>query len=336
MANWPWRRRATHERTVLCTGADHFTYLAAGADGRLSRCGVERRGTDDAAGFARRLRGLRLPPQGAVAMLPLARSQLVQIDAPAVRPEEMRAAARWHAKDLVDGRIDELTIDVMFVGDDRERPHRQLFVAAAPNATIREVDAIARSAGLELAAIDIGENAQRNLQSRLASAAGLGERATAALVRHDDTCLLTICAGGELYYARRLPWEGLARVGPEPVAPAPDVAALQTLDFVDYGAEPEDTGPAGSEPRLVVELQRSFDVWERSWPDLPLARLWVWIGDESEALRALLETSIGLPVGVVDPARAFPELTTLTDDAEVKQALTPLLGAVLRTDERRL
>lgn len=337
MPNWPWKRSRAAGQLVVGSFADRFAYAQTDATGALRRCGLEHIGGDSSADFARRLRGLGLPAQQVCAVLPLADGQLLPVDAPAVKPEELKAAARWRVKELVEGRLDELTIDVMFVGDERPRPNRQVFVAAARNTLLREIGERTRAAGMELTVVDIAETAQRNLQSAMAQSRGLGERATAALMRYGEQCLLTICAGGELYYARRLEWEGVApaAAAPERDFAAPDSAALESMDFVDYGAEPEQgAGQRGEAPRLVVELQRSFDVWERSWPDLPLAALWVQVGDDSSALAMLLEAELGQRVGVLDPDALFPGFADATP--EVRAAVLPILGALLRQETRRL
>jgi MSHA biogenesis protein MshI len=339
-------------RLAVMYSTEQFIYAQADVDGRLLRCGQLARGSDTPAAFARQVQALGLPGQQVSAVLPLSQAQLLQVEAPAVKPEEMKAAARWRIKDQVEGRLDDAIIDVMFVGDDKPRLHRQLFVAAARGSAIRELSERSQAAGLAVTVIDIAETTQRNLQAAQAVRDGLAERATAALVQHGEQCLLTMCVAGELYYTRRLDWDALAVPGstasPGVIAAAAlataakPVVALETLDFIDYGAEPDATpGSNGSEhidgaPRLVVELQRSFDVWERSWPDLPLARLWVQVGELSPRLSALLTRELGQAVGVLDIDATFPELAACAPDPTLREALRPVLGLLLRTQTRRL
>jgi MSHA biogenesis protein MshI len=173
MIKWPWQKAPAGERLVVCSRADSFAYVQADRPGTLRRCGVELRGAGSPADFARRLRGLGLPAREVSAVLPLRDGQLLQVDAPAVKPEEMKAAARWRIKNLVDDRLDDMTIDVMMVGDDRKPAHRQIFVAAASNTTLREVGELTRGAGLELSVVELMETSQRNLQTAIVSAEGL-------------------------------------------------------------------------------------------------------------------------------------------------------------------
>jgi MSHA biogenesis protein MshI len=343
----PFKKGQPAGQLAIASSADDFLYAQADASGRLVRCGHLARGSDSPAAFARHVHALGLPPLPVCAVLPLAQAQLLQVEAPAVKADEMKAAARWRIKDQVEGRLDDYIVDVMFVGHDKPRPSRQLFVAAARSGVVRELSERCAAAGLNLAVIDLAETTQRNLHAAQARREGLAERATAALVQHGGQCLLTVCVGDELYYARRLEWDAQAVPG-APASPgtlaaaalaaaARPALAMETMDFVDYGAEPEDTPDRSDDaPRAVVELQRSFDVWERSWPDLPLARLWVQVGEHSPRLAALLAQQLGQPVAVLDIDKTFPELAQVAPDPALREALGPVLGLLLRSETRRL
>ncbi len=345
--NNPFKKRPAAGQLAIASSADDFIYAQADTSGRLQRCGHLGRGDDTPAAFAKAIQGLDLPAQQVHAVLPLAQAQLLQVDAPAVKAEEMKAAARWRIKDQVEGRLDDYIIDVMFVGDDKPRPHRQLFVAAARHGVVRELTERSLTAGLAVTVIDLAETAQRNLHSAQARREGLTDRATATLLQHGPQCLLTVCVGDELYYARRLDWDAQAQPGAAAspgtlaaaalAAAAKPAVALESMDFVDYGAEPEDTpGHTDDASHSVVELQRSFDVWERSWPDLPLACLWVQVGEHSHKLAALLSRQLGQPVAVLDVDKTFPELVQLAPDPALREALWPVLGLLLRNETRRL
>jgi MSHA biogenesis protein MshI len=105
---------------------------------------------------------------------------------------------------------------------------------------------------------------------------------------------------------------------------------------VDYGADPDALFEATAEaeaPRLVVELQRSFDLWDRSWPDLPLAALWVHAADGSGELATLLAVALGQRVGVLDAAEVLPGFERLP--AAERAALLPMIGALWRDEPLR-
>lgn len=332
---WPWSsRRASADRVLIGSDPDALAWLHADPQGRVRRCGVLERGDGPPADVERQLRALALPGGDVTAVLALHESQWLQIETPAVKVDEMKSAARWHIKDLVDTRLDELTIDVLHIGDERARElHRQMFVVAARTALVQSLGRRAQAAGLTLTAIDVAETAQRNLQSAAAESAGLGARATAALCRHGDRALLTICAGGELYHARRLDWDETELDTGPAAAPSP-VDAFENLDFVDYGALNGPVDEVGA-PRLVVELQRSLDLWERTWPDLPVAALWVDAGGAEQALIARLAAVLDMPARPLQADRLVPGLAEAAPTPRLREAVRPLVGALRRTRDPR-
>lgn len=344
MKRWPWQREPSNDRLVLAFTPEQVSYTRS-IDGRLVRCGVETRGADSPAAFARRFRALGLQSSQVIAVLALNECQLLQIEAPAVPAEELKSAARWRIKDLVDAHLDDLTLDVMKVGDGRGRPPRQMFVAAAHTRAVRDVSEWSQAAGLTLGVIDIRENAQRNLQTAWCNASKPSTNASAALMQHGDQCLLTICAGGELFYARRLAWEPAAfadagaadTAAPQDAGETP-ISQLAMLDIVDYGADAATGGADGNDdtPRLVIEVQRSLDLWERSWPDLPIDRVLVQVDEHSDALAHLLRKSLAVAVEVLQPEQVFADLGVRAHAPAVRSAVVPLLGALLRAETRAL
>lgn len=346
---WPWRK-ASNDRLVFSFSGETFVYGRC-VDGRLVRCGVEQRGEDTPLAFARRTRSLGLQSGHVTALLRPQECQLLQIEAPTVPAAELKSAARWRIKDLVDAHLDDLTLDVMVLGDDRARNKRQLFVAAARTQAIRDISDWSHAAGLELGVIDIRETAQRNLQSAQAQLQGRSESASAALMLQGDECLLTICANGELFYARRLAWDRSAVGGDtlRPVASAAQPGAgasseeFAMLDIVDYGADaPTGAGVAsassGSEEglRFVIELQRSLDLWERSWPDLPLGSLMIQMNEDTQAVAEVLRKVLALPIEILQPELVFADLAVTAGTPAVRSAVMPLLGALLRSESRQL
>ena len=319
---WPWQRSnaATARLAYRLAPAGVAWVLADEADGQLQvlRCGVVARDAADAT-----WRQLSPRPAVALGLLELADYQLLQVDAPAVPADELRAAARWRIRDMVDTHVDDVTIDVMRVGRPRAGANQPLFVVAARNAAVQALGELGKSAPCALTAIEVPDTTQRNLQSAAAREIDLLERATACLVRHGDSCLLTICAGEELHYARRLEWdERLLTLGEAAAAsPSPERPMAYELD-----------GLGVSDPglRLLTELQRSFDVWERSWPDLPLALLWLDVGPRSAEVAEGLQDQLGMRVlPLAWDAGLLPGAVAEADPV-TRDACAPLLGALLR------
>ena len=342
----PWNKKPVRStgRLAIAIDREAFSYVEV-AGRQIVRSGTEPCGTDTPQQLAKRVRALGLPGSEVITVLGLADCQLLQIDAPAVPADEMKAAARWQIKDKIDIPVEELTLDVLAVGDQRAQHKRQLFVAAARNAQVVELGGWMEAAGLQPSVFDITELAQRNLQCALAEQQGRGADASAALMVHGAQCLLTICANGELFYARRLDWNSQS-LGDMP-APVPAAAAAQAktnglmsmelegVDIVDYGAEPDDATAADTDntPRLAIEVQRSLDAWERSWPELPLQRLWVQAGDRTEALQGLLMRTLSLTVEAFDSSALFSGPLSSAPPATERPPLM-LLGGLLRDDLR--
>lgn len=294
---------------------------------RVERFGVERRGDDSAEDFAKRLAALGLKGRGARAMLRPPQYQMLQIDAPPVPPEELRTAARWQIREMVSVHVDDLTLDVLKVGDDRARTTASLFVVAAANAEIRSVMQTAQALRCEVRVIDIQDLAQRNLQSALARRLGVTDRAYAAIVMTDDRqALLTICANDELFYSRRIDLgEGFMQAA---WGAGADGTAGVELSLAEPGHE-EDRAQ-----RLVVEIQRSLDLWDRTWPTLVLDRITVQAGVRTQEMARWLGQQLGQAVLPLDVSAMFPGFEGGTDAD--RQLCWPLLGVLLRSEQRKL
>ncbi|MBL8277916.1 MAG: hypothetical protein JNL93_14530 [Pelomonas sp.] len=326
---WPWTpRRSGHRLLLRRVGNGHAFVLTDGEPGpnqpaRLLRWGL--------------LPQARPVPAGeAIALLDPADYQVLKVDTPNVPPEELKSAARWQIKELVDVDVAQLTLDVMHVGGDVDRAQRQLFVVAARNAAIQALTDGAAAVNTSIGIVDVWETALRNLVTRQAAVDDLSTRAFAAVLIHESHCLLVVCSGDELYYTRRIePDPGLlARArGQQPEA---SVAELP-LGFEYQPGGAFDAGAAQESP-LVVELQRSIDVWERSWPELPLARLYVVTAAHGTEVASLIQRELGQRTVALDPLASFaPERPAAEGEpAEALAACIPLLGAALRTESRQL
>lgn len=319
---WPWKRQQSSDLLVVSWSEQTLAYVRASAraDGahEVRQFGVERQGTDSDDEFVRRLQGLGFKGARVHVMLRPEQYQFLLIDAPAVAPEEVRAAARWQIRDMVDMHTDDITLDVMRVGADPAGVGGHLFVAVVGNAVLAEVLRLGQALQWDVPVVDILETAQRNLQTLLARQQGRVERANAALMMvNGRQALLTIAAREELYYTRRID------LGP---------------GFLDQAGalSPVDTASSGEDAaqRFVVEVQRSLDVWDRSWSDLPLDSLSVEAGARTSEMADWLSRELGFAVKAMDLAPYFPGFEGGSPD---HQALClPLLGVLLRVEERNL
>lgn len=317
-------RRRQRDQLVLAWAEGVFAYVEARREAadlyHVQRFGVLRQGADPDE-FSRQLASLGGRGRSAQAMLRPVQYQILQIDAPAVAPEELRTAARWQIRDLVSQHVDDLTLDVLKVGDDQVRATGSLFVVAAPNAEIRAVMQTAQALRCEVKVIDIHDLAQRNLQSALMRRQGGAERAHAAVVMTDDSqALLTICARDELFYTRRI-----------------DLGAGFLQADWGQGAQAQELSLASETDRaqrLVVEVQRSLDLWDRTWPMLVLDRIYVQAGARTAELAGWLGRELGQAVQPLDVSALFPGFEGGSE--EDRQLCWPLLGVLLRSEDRKL
>jgi MSHA biogenesis protein MshI len=329
---WPWSARRSAQRLVLRrAGAQRAFVLTDGPPGqhgegqpaRLLRWGL--------------LPEARPVPAGdAIALLDPADYQILKVDTPPVPPEELKPAARWQIKEMVDVDVAELTLDVMHVGGDVERPQRQLFVVAARNNAIKALTQGTAGVVEQVGIVDIWETALRNLLVAQARADDLAARACAAVLIDEGHCILVVCAGDELYYTRRL--EGDAKLLARARGEDAEAAATELPLGFEYQPGGAFDSPGLQESPLVVELQRSIDVWERSWPELPLARLYVITAEHGPEVATLIQRELGQRTVALDPLAAFaPDAPPPEGDARAAlAACLPLLGAALRTETRKL
>ena len=358
---WPWSRKASQDQLVLSWSAKTLAYVHARADANgvfaIQHMGVERQGTDSMDDFVHRLQALGLKGREARVMLCPEQYQFLQIEAPAVPPEELRSAARYQIRDMVQSHIDDITLDVMRLGDDQQKLPGHLFVVAATNVALREVTDLGSALDWTIPVIDIQEMAQRNLQNALALRDARVERANAALVLVEGhQALLTISANDELFYTRRLElpegFMGLTWSEAHDDAPKVDEGFSPVEEYVPnhaggvnpfgggYASTPTTTGAnsnsGGSErvQRFLVEVQRSLDLWDRSWSSMPLAGLRVYAGARTQELADWLSRDLGQAVTPLDIETQFNGLGSIP--VEDQAICLPLLGLLLRTDSRKL
>lgn len=366
---WPWSRQNANEQLVVSWSGQTLAYVHARlrADGLhdVLKVGVVHRGADSMESFVQRLQSLGLKGFEARVMLRPEQYQIFQIDAPAVPTEELRSAIRYQIKDMLKAHLDDVTLDVMRVGDGQQQKGTgQLFVVAAANTVVREVAALGEAMRWSVAVIDIQETAQRNLQSALAGRDGRAERANAALVLVEGhSTVLTISANEELFYTRRfeLP-DGFLAASWDHGGFAPRGSANAVESYTPSGNDELDSVPgdtlypnatpdrragfAAFAPtvatnalgddkarRFLVEFQRSLDLWSRTWTRLPLDQILVHAGARSQALSTWFGEQTGQIVLPMDASSLCPGFERA---AETDKALClPLLGALRRTKSRK-
>ena len=232
---------------------------------------------------------------------------LTQVDAPPVPREERKEALRWAIKEMVSYPVDSACLDVLDVpntGLPQGRSAGVMVVSAAEQA-VRSRVAPFVAAKVPLAAVDIPELAQRNIAALFED-----ENRGLAFLRLDENgMMLTLTFHGELIAVRR------------------GEMNTQQLNSTD----PEQR--ARVIERLVLEVQRSLDNFDRQYSHIPISKVVLACHPAVENLVNELVESIYVPVREMDLSSVmdFPSIPELRNPlAQAKSLLA--LGAALRTD----
>lgn len=280
---------------------------AGGAQPILELCASERIEASEADTLSRLRRKHGLDRAACVTLISEGDYQLQVMDAPEVPEEELQEAVRWRLNDVLDYPADTATVDVFSVPGDPNSPTRtrSVYAVAARNELIAERMESFSEARLSLRVIDIPEMAQRNLAAMYETPG----RALALLSLSDDRGMLTFTAAGELYLARGID------IGLAQLEHAEGDLRTQLLD------------------RLVLEVQRSLDHFDRQFSFLTLSRLVLAPLPEDAGLGRYLAESLYVPVeearlqDAIDISRV-PELMSPAMQAERFM----VIGAALRTE----
>lgn len=365
---WFPKRHVSNDYLVLSWSRETLAYVIArpSADGayEVIKFGVERQTANGREDLLRRLRALEFKGLEVRVMLRPDQNQFLQINAPAVAPEELRSAARYQIREMLDTPVADVTLDVMGVGDGRQNGSGQIFVVATSNTVVREISDLCAAMHWTISVIDIQETAQRNLQSALAARDDSANRANAALVLiAGQQALLTISANEELFYTRRIdisegflaeswgqggydPSDGVDTI--MPFTPVDEYVPGYSVGNVSYDNDYTDTSPMSLTPaasskdddnkaqRFLVEVRRSLDLWGRSWSGMPLNGVRVYAGARSEELANWLAGRLGLGHEVL-PMNVNALFPGFEGGAVGDQELClPLLGILLRTKSQKL
>jgi MSHA biogenesis protein MshI len=241
-------------------------------------------------------------------LLKPAEYQILLVEAPAVKRDELKPALRWRIKDMLDYHVDDATLDVLDVplpGSAAQRTH-YMYAVAARNETVRATIERFQSAGFPLAVIDIPETAQRNVAALYEK----DERGVVALTFDAHGMLLTVNFAGELYLSRRLD------ISQEQLVAASGEEAVQLRD------------------RVLVETQRSLDHCERTYNFFSLGRVVLEALPNDIGLREHLSSNLYLPVEPMD----LDQVVDLPGGSAAAEAGSggwlKLIGAGLRVEEK--
>jgi MSHA biogenesis protein MshI len=295
-----------------------------------------------AKSLAAALRGFRLGGIGSGAtLLGAGEYQFLVVDAPDVPEAELKSAMKWRLKDIVGFPVEEATFDLLAIPgpDGAAFRTRSMFAVVSRSETLKRRVAKFDEARFPLSVIDVPETAQRNIAA-LYEEEGRG---IVWLYFDESGCLMTISFNGELYHARRLRRSNenvLSRhavpdrrgsgtkAGPIEIASAnenghggyaaPDRrgggSRAGTGETSSLGiADADEESPEEIFNRLLLELQRTLDNFERQFSFIPITKIMVGPEPEDTGLAAFLRQNLAVPVeevaleNVLDfPAGAVP------------------------------
>ena len=237
--------------------------------------------------------------------------QMLVVEAPNVPPDELKIAMRWRIKDMLDYHIDDATLDVLDIPPDKSAASRNhsMYAVAAPNQVIQKRIGLFEQSKIQLGVIDVPEMAQRNV-ANLVEKEGRG---IAVLAFNSEGGLLTISAAGELYLSRRIEIS---------LAQLMESSGAQQVHFFE---------------RVALELQRSFDHFDRQFHYVALSRLVLAPLPQKVLLKDYLATNLYVPVASLN----LETLLDFSNTPELKQLDRQALhfhtlGAALRVEEKSL
>ena len=231
--------------------------------------------------------------------------QINTLDAPNVPAEELKAAARWRVKDLIDYPLETAAVGILDIPVDGTARQHSLYAVTARNEVIERYVQRYQQAGIGLAAIDIPELAQRNVAALFEEP----ERGLALLSFEEGGGLLTVTFRGELYLTRRIEIP-LARL-----LAAEGAARMQLHE------------------RITLEVQRSLDHVDRQFSFITLSRFLLAPLPQETGLADYLAANISLRLDHANIAEVLDcgGIPELSDPARQGFCLQ-MLGAALRDE----
>jgi MSHA biogenesis protein MshI len=305
---WPRRSQPADDNwssVIFFPGRIDIAEVRRNADARPALCAWDSVAFDGTELDALKQLRARLRGHRCTTLLHHNKYQLVQIEAPQVPIEERREAVRWRIKEMVNFPVEQAGIDVLDIpvaqGGSVRGP--QIFAVAAAHAVLAPRIHQFQDAKIPLAAIDIPELAQRNVAALFEEE----NRGLALLAFDAEGGRLTFTFQGELYAARHI-----------------DVGAKEL-------SAPGGEAPGGVFERVLLDVQRSLDNFDRNYSFITLTRLLVAPIPGAAAFVEYLKGNLYQPVALLDLAEGL-DLGQVPGLANPEQQADALLaiGAALR------
>jgi MSHA biogenesis protein MshI len=240
---------------------------------------------------------------------------LILTDAPDVKPEELTAAMRWKAKDLIQFDLSDAIVDIFAIPGQKERGRQPMaYVVCAATDVLRAYVEVIQKNHLNIRAIDIPPLVQRNIAHLLPE----DTQGVALISLSERGGAISICRQGELYLTRDLDvgWQHF------------EASASQPSDSLGLT---EAMPPANSRAlnAIILEVQRSLDYYESHFAQPAIKNLVIApMPRRIEGMIDYLSSNTGLMVREIDMN------VVMTCEQHLEQALQshclPAIGAALR------
>lgn len=306
MAFWQKEAVASDGWTSVIFGTDRVTVaeIVRRTDARPQVCSCDsfaREGGEVEA--LKRLKHAKRIARRCTTLLWHGQYQMLQVDAPDnaqdLSRDELREALRWRIKEMVDFPIETASIDFIEIPAVGARS-KQLWVVVANREAVQSRVHLFQDTKIPLRAIDIPELAQRNISALFEEP----NRGLAVVAFDSKGGRLTISYQGELYMVRYLDVGG------------PELAGAQ--------------GDALYE-RVLLDIQRSLDNFDRSYSAIPLKQLLVGPLPGGEKFVEYLAMNLSLPVASANLADVLDiEAAPGLAEVSAQYASWRALGAALR------
>lgn len=226
--------------------------------------------------------------------------QLMLVERPDVPDEELRQAVKWKVKDLISAPLDSVVVDIFELPEDANKAgKRMLYAVITDLAKVQSAIDMVADAGLQLEHIDIEVLALRNLTLLKELQRG------AAVVRlRPNSGEVSIYRDGNLYLSRHFK--------------------------LDYNGGLLDDLPTDA---LALEVQRSFDYFERQMGQVPPGVLYLCgEGIGPEKLTEDLSRSSPVPVEFLDLSSDIGLEVDQVDES-ILQLCVAAVGAAYRGEQ---
>ncbi|MDR0563387.1 MAG: hypothetical protein LBG78_00435 [Azoarcus sp.] len=261
--------------------------------------------SDDLPALLTRLKAARsLKSYRCVTLLDKNDFQITPLDAPRVPKEERREALRWSLRGVVDYPIETACLGVLEIPASQTDHVANVLLISAAERVVREKASPFETAGIVLDAIDVPELAQRNVAALLEDE----NRALVFMHLNENGSQLTLTWRGELVAVRR--------------------GEISSRHMSSDNPEHR----ARNRERLVVEIQRTLDNFDRRYHGIPVSKVVMASYPRIDGLATELAENIYVPVREMDLSSVidFPDVPKLRDPVfQAKNLLA--IGAALRT-----